>query len=578
MILESLANELLLDLFSYLDTNDLFHAFYNLNTRFKQLLFVHCQLSGYLNLQLISQTTFRIICQDYLPHILAQISSIHLSDDDETPGQIDVFLSYGFQLSHLTHLKFLTLTYISSESILTAMITSLHQLVHLTHLKIRQCSIDHNSLNNNRLFDQLWSLNNLTHFDFQRHKQLWKPFFIAPNVSSSSIRSLYLEGFSYNSQQLHHLLAHTNNLIDLKIDVDYNYDHEQISLEMYRIERLKIFVQFSSSVTSHLLRRMANLTDLTIELANVFMDGDQWKEIIHNHLSCLKKFRMKMEFILRGNHQDRQGQIGRLVDSFRDPFWIYQHRWYVQCHWYASNKSSKAYLYTIPYYSKELVLLGDLQMKSTCPNEKISWCFDNVEDLVVKSSTCSLIRFSYLKHLKVTFPLDDCFYSSVWNVRQVKSLNVFLAKDVNSSIHLHNLVQQATILYSLTLTGEMLSKEILYDLQNSSIRRLDLCDIGCFDGEDCDKLTCCYLGIQCEVLWITVKDRRSILTLINEMANMRVLNVRLQDDQWRRDSEQLLRRDELIQWLKESLLLLSSSCIVRRECMPSISHVQIWIR
>lgn len=60
MNFELLANELLLDLFEYLDTNDLFHAFYNLNIRLNELLFTHCQLHGNLNFQSISKNICRI--------------------------------------------------------------------------------------------------------------------------------------------------------------------------------------------------------------------------------------------------------------------------------------------------------------------------------------------------------------------------------------------------------------------------------------------------------------------------------------------------------------------------------------
>ena len=573
MRLESLANELLLDLFDYLNTKHLFHAFYHLNHRFKELIFIHYQLRGHLDFQSISQTTFHVICQEYLPHHLTSTRSIHLSDDDETSEQIHLFFHHYFQLSDFKYLKCLSLNDLSSEPMMTQIVIDLPELVHLSQLKISQCRVDHNSINKGWVFERIWNLKNLTYFYFQREENLWKPFFVSPKAVSYSIRSLYLEGFLYTASQLHCLLNHTINLINLKIDVDHNYDDKETSPKFYPIQMLEILVQSSRFVTSYLLRKIPDLTDLTIEMSLVLIDGDQWKEIIENHLPHLNTFRMTMEFSLHAR-QNRDEQVRRLLNTFRGSFWIDQHRWYVQCHWYASDRSSRAYMYTLPYHSKRLTLVSDLQFQSTCPNDRIHWSFDNVKKVLVKNRTCPLIRFDHLEHLKMTFPLDECFYSSVWNVHQLKSLDVMISKDVDSSVQLQNLVEKATSLYSLTLTGELSTKEIIYDLRSSSIRRVDLHDIGSFDEEEGEKLMNCCVGVACEVLMITVKDRHGIVALINGMKDLRALNVRSQDDKRKRNDDERLDDDELIRWLHESLPTL---CVIKREYIHGISYVQTWV-
>jgi hypothetical protein len=320
---------------------------------------------------------------------------------------------------------------------------------------------------------------------------------------------------------------------------------------------------------------MPNLIDLTIELAYIVIDGYQWEVIISNHLPNLKKFQMKMEFYLRDN-DNKEAEINQLLNSFDNQFWIDQHRWFIQCHWCLANKPSKAYLYTLPYYSKEFLLISGMQFKSTCPNNEIHWFYDNVENLSFTDAICPSIRFQNLKCLKIIRPFDELFWSIVSNFNRLKSLHVRLLNERNSVLQLENLVQKLTCLYSLTLTGEIFAYEVLLNLRNSSIRRLHLYDFGCFNEEQCENFISSPLGIQCEVLSITVNNRNNILHLVDRMKNLRTLNVRSHDDQWNnRDEEELSIDDELIIWLNDRL---PRTCLIKRGYIHYRGCVQLWIR
>ncbi len=74
-----------------------------------------------------------------------------------------------------------------------------------------------------------------------------------------------------------------------------------------------------------------------------------------------------------------------------------------------------------------------------------------------------------------------------------------------------------------------------------------------FNEEQCEHFVLCPLGIQCEILFITVNNRNNILHLINRMKNLRALNIQSQDDQWNRNKEELSNEDELIIWLNDRL-------------------------
>ena len=508
MNLEGLANELLLDLFDYLDTNDLFNAFYDLNHHFNDLLFLHSQLHGYYNFQSISKTNFDLVCQDYLPPNLTRITSLHLSDHDETPGQLHLFLSYPLPFSQFISLKSLSITSISSEITLTTIITSLHQLPHFTHLKIQQCQVDHEIINNGWIFDQIWRLTSLIHCCFQRRKYLWNPFFIAPQVLSNSIKVLTLQGFSYHSSELHSLFFHTSSLENLTIDLNQVYDYENSSMEIFSsMNKLHISSEYSLLMTKQFLQLMPNLVDLTVELTHTFISGYEWAMLINQHLSLLKNFRMKMEFSYHGVNLNEE-EIERLLTTFRTNFWIVEHRWFIQSHWYRLKKSSKIYFYTLPYSFQDLSLISNMNFQSTLPKNPIDQCDDQAE-----------------------------------NFDRLRSLNVTLSNEEmnNNALLLEKFIEKSTSLYSLTLSGGSVASKMLFNLCSSSIRRLHLYGCGFFDRKQCEKLIASPLGAQCEVLFIAVNDRRNILRLIELMKNLRVLHIRSQDNE-----------DDLLDWLKDS--------------------------
>jgi hypothetical protein len=575
MNLESLANELLFNLFQYFNITHLFRAFYGLNNRLNKLLFVHMQFHSHLSFESISKTDFDIICQDYLPTLIDRIISLRFSDDDETPEQINYFLSYGFQFHQFTHLKSLSLSHICSDQIMNNIIIDLQQLHHLTHLKIDKCQVDHDLINDGWIFDQIWSLSTLTHCHFERKKYLWNPFFISPKTISSTIKYLFLEGFLYNSNELHQLLEHTINLEHLRIDVDHNYDYGQISSVISSIKKFQIFIHYSPYITNNLLQYMTNLTHLTIELAHVVLDGFQWETIIENYLPNLKIFHFKMEYSLRENNE-KEKEIELLLNSFRSQFWINKHQWYIQCHWYSSCKSLKAYFYTLPYYFEDFIINDDIQFRSTCPNNQIQWIYDHVHNLSFNNSICHTVRFPDLYNLKLHIPCNDYFWSVVPKFDRLTLLTVKSSNYAIGQSQLENLLKQTTSLYSLTLTEGLFSNEVLFNLRSPSIRRLHLYGFGCFNDEQCSSLTRSSVGIQCEVLCITVKDRVDVLNLVSRMNKLRALNVRCQNDKWKKENDDSSStEDELVQWLQGCL---PKTCVITRGNTNNIFFIQIWIQ
>ncbi|CAF1333924.1 unnamed protein product [Rotaria sp. Silwood1] len=108
MKFELLLNEILLDLFDYFNGVDLLCIFYDLNYHFNSLLYEQYR-SYRFNFNSISKHNFDIICSQHLSFITDRIISLSLFDDENTPGQINLFRFYIPSFSQFTQLQSLYL-------------------------------------------------------------------------------------------------------------------------------------------------------------------------------------------------------------------------------------------------------------------------------------------------------------------------------------------------------------------------------------------------------------------------------------------------------------------------------------
>ncbi|CAF1042442.1 unnamed protein product [Rotaria sordida] len=225
---ESLANELLLYLFEFLDGIHLFRAFHNLNSRFNHLLFIHFRAYRF-DFRSISKYEFDIICQYYLPSIIDQIISLTISDDDETPSQSEIFLSYNFTLDKFIHLQSLTLYSIQSFDKLDQLIFQCCQLPYLTHLYMIDGYNDGRKNDIQFLINNIWSLPKLYYFYLNYHSSS-KIWLNKISIISLSIEKLFIENITCTLQDLSHLFKYTPSLQYLNTTIHFNFEDEQIPI------------------------------------------------------------------------------------------------------------------------------------------------------------------------------------------------------------------------------------------------------------------------------------------------------------------------------------------------------------
>ncbi|CAF3455463.1 unnamed protein product [Rotaria sp. Silwood1] len=554
MHLESLANELLLNLFEYLSTAHLIRAFDSLNSRFNTLIWVVFRTSNRVDCRWMSQSQLDFICQQHLSSITHRIFSLCLSNDDETPQQIERFFSHGLKLDQFIHLRSLSFYHLQSEQMMQNIMIAWYHLHHLTHLKFSKCYFQYEEKDILGMINSIWSLSELTHcyldITFRRTSS-----FIVPTVISSSLESWIIQGVNCPLNDLTRLFQHTIRLRHLCANIRINIYNSLLVSPSSSMISLKLKF-FSSSNSVHeiinLFQNMCNLRKLTIETLDLYIDGYQWIQIIANYLPKLKIFQLKMEFYFHDRINTKQ-YVDQLLNSFQTYFWLEER----QC----------------------LPRIEVSGCRSTCSDDyNTSWSYDHVHILNYRSSstrdlTLYQSRFVNNQHLSLSFNVDNQFWFIVPRFDCSISLEIAL-HDYSDNIksQLQTILDRASHLNLLKFLSWASLDALLVKLNSASVRQLDF--RGCdryYNDLECLSLINLPVGIQCEVLRINVENRMSILDFGTKMTNIRSLNVRCEDDKWNETLS--TSKDEFIDWLQYRL---PSTCIITRHTRYTFD-ILLWI-
>ena len=554
MTLESFPNELLLELFGFLDAAELFRAFHGLNTRFNALLlrqYRNYRANFYYTVNYQSNLPSLL----YLPLIIHQIVSLRLSDNnDEGFPQTNCFFSSGLLLNHFIHLESLSLCYVDDEVTLRKLIIDCHQLTHLTHLKIVKCHAKY--MSSRDFSNTLWTLSQLTHCRLDMQDA-----FCTPTITSLSIKYLSISCHCWQVSQTTDLLRQTPCLCHLHLPLNHLKDNFQITLPSFSsITILKLFNVRSLKAMNAVLLAIPNLTHLKVDTYYINCDGYLWEEIIDGHLPKLQVFHLRMHIPFRGDMNHEQS-LQKLVDSFSIDFWLKKHQWYIRCHQGFNSDCKSILLYSLPYTFNDFNLnIFTTTYKTTCPRDINNSPYHRVNNLrydSLLSEDRGFVQFFNLRSLSIHLPFNKHFEVIVPTLCRLNSLTILSTKE-NAPFSLQSLLDRAPCLYSLTIQSWPFLQVPLVENTSSSVRQLDLRldgrgGIGSFFSEvECHHFMRSPLGIQSEQLLIKVEDYRNILDLLNHMENLRLLIV---ECQLRSTSFERYERESgvLIKWLRDQL-------------------------
>lgn len=451
MSLELLANELLFDLFDYLSCVDLFHSFNGLNIRFDQLLIEYFQIKKSFDFRLILKEDLNLIRRRYLSLFIDNIESIILSDNDETPHEIDIFLSRLYPLNRFINLKSITLNNIYSIQKMIRILDDLKQISTLTNLKFSQCYIQYDPKNLIIIMNSIWSLSNLIScyldLSFKSNSYL-----IIPTIISCSIQYLTIRGFQCGIENLQLLSEQTPYLKSLSIDTIEHLDNSQPLSLINSLITFKFQCEISSILIQSLLRIMPNLINLTIEIKHFQMDGNIWQNIIQRYLTNLKIFNLKMKFQINDNNHI-ETIIDNLINTYQTDFWIKQHKWFIRCFSSIENDENIIYLHTYPYQFQYFnIHINEIEyfiFKSTYPDDINYLEYKSVKNLDYSlniSNEINIFKFKFptIKYLTLTLPHDNFLQ---YIIPQFDNL-IYLQIQIIGLIHYnnHELIQLQTLL------------------------------------------------------------------------------------------------------------------------------------
>ena len=560
MALESLPNEIFLDLFDFLSGIELLRTFYGLNARLDSLLhdkFPTCSFQ----FDFLSKRDFDRICQHHLPRIDGYMRNICLSEHDDTPRQCDLFLAYVPSFYRFSHLQSLTLSHVRSYQTLSKFINECRSLPNLTQLNLSSCYLQDYHIDLQSMIDCIWSFSNLTHCNIGIGIK-GQSLFCVPTTISSSLESVAIERMQVQLNQVSQLYECTPGLKYLSISVPSFVDNDYVPSTLSTLIDLNIrsFFTCDAARIGTFLQNTPNLSRLSVELSSELVNGNQWEDIIRHSLPKLEVLRLKMKMTFSLG-QDISQRANALIDSFQSAFWIDEHRWFVRC--LVSERTiylhtlSESYEESLPVSHRSTSLENDEHMFYQGITTIASPAFF---DQPVPLSICS----SKIKHLHLNLPINNRFWSHVPKLDQLKSLKLFLHANAFQS-QVQALLNRATCLKRLSIHQRESTplQTSIFTYKNMSVSEVDLRNINhYFTEEDCSKLSHSPLGRQCQKLSILVRSRESVLSLVKNMHSLRSLNVRCQQE-----------KDDLLQWLADQL---TPSCVIARD--PELScSILVWI-
>lgn len=540
--MEELPVEIFHSIFDYLNPFDIFSSFSSLNNSINEKISSYRRLK--INFRSIEKWKCEYLCELFQGN---QVQSLCLSNDEESPGQINLFLSY-FSFYRFDHLQSIDLKGIDEANLLYLIFSHLENHPQLESISIETKSISINKRISRSLveiFSTLFKLKTLKYFNSSSLIDLRHPL--------QSLAHLTLHACQFH--HLNILLPFLPNLTSLHLYANYS-DHDRLQplpqFSRIPLERLKIqseqWLQFDH--LENFLRCFPSLESLIVETRGDehIIDGNRWKQLLQRHLPQLKR----LELNLSPEENHRNGNDTLL--PFQNSFWIDEKRLKLAC-FISRTTDTCVRLFTIPYfYPKETwypidqgfyyyshhsnsidqysTSLGISHYPSINPN---SFVFSNVQLLSLESPfehidrIQQIFNFSSIEHLKL---------NKSFNGRPLMELLL-----LGSNIH-HLTVHRSTVIDFLSIT---FNDHPSFD----QIQRLNIEDST--DMLDFARLS--KIFPQLKRLSLHIRNRDEILQVFNAFPNLISANFRwsLKDRSFTSISSQ---------WFEENGIVLNQSFIL----------------
>lgn len=356
-LLEDLSNEIIYDIFEYLDSHHAYESFYNLNKRF-QSLFIHSNLPIVINISSISKQTFGNYIKDIIESHSNRIQTIRLSN----------FWTMGIGtllfpiMKNFTQLKTLIISDIESAHI-DELIDSLSCLPCLTALNIT--SVDKKN-QTTKVYQKIFRLRTLKYFQAKFEVGCYIVDVLpVPTNEFSSIEYLIIDN-EIKLDILDSLLSYVPKLRHLSLN-------DLIESRQHQIQRKSTTFNYLSSASFRMNR--TNFNDLELLITNFlsqishlsisykcsslngqhYLDANRWERLISIHLPNLRIFDFQHEVLSLSARTDRQ-IFKNHISKFDSIFWT-THQWFFEHYYYSREWSEATFFFTTNSYRYKLKII-----------------------------------------------------------------------------------------------------------------------------------------------------------------------------------------------------------------------------
>ncbi|CAF3426999.1 unnamed protein product [Rotaria socialis] len=529
-LLESLPNEMFIEIFYYLLDVDTVYAFSKLNKRFQDLILNYCSAFDFKS---VNRVKFDYIIRQHDVH---RWRSLRLSDDDITPGQMAHFCQLCSFPENISQLKALSVVNmkLNSSSLFTPHLTSFNQLVSL--------SIGHVCGKN------------------------------IPRVELPALRYVVVNSC------MHSNWMKMLQLKSLQHTIEHNCSHEYSLTWPTALRKLKVYFRRTddNEIIRASLKHLSQLTSLSIcgtAWESPAPDGQIWENLITSAMPLLEKFQFCFQFWRDFNLTD---DIKQVVSTFSTSFYVKERSWFIQCD-AQRQQFSIATLYSLPFAFEhfEIVTKSFDESVSTwnnCLNNDFKKdLYKNVNKLTVNvpcdkiNQTLNLVNVTDLT-LKISIGSID------WIFSMKKLYKLSLGYQFNmSSNDLMQLLKHTPCLSSLTVSCHTLKfltdqwkHNAICDLLSRKIRSLEISSDNCFSTNSSDYVDVHDLlpivrifNKRCRYLSIIVYSRNIVSGFIlRVMRHLRSLKVCLQEhnDDQKITKEWLAQQDIALKNLDYSIV------------------------
>ena len=358
---EDLSNEIVYEIFDYLDIYHVYGSFHDLNIRYEKV--VKCSnLPIHISTSFLSKSNFDVHLSDFVLPNVERIHSVRLSN----------WLMFKEMFSSsVTIERFVELRTVIVENFSPLDdLNRLQSLPNLSSLIVNQSNCQRFSTIN---CHSILSLPNLKYCKVSLESAFVS--FESQSNQSSDIEHLVISG-EFNFDELPDLLSCLPNVRRLSIDKLHSSHYyggkvfSPVSNKLRHLSLRLIKIGFSrlESFLINYCRKIEVLRISTSDNADEYMDAKRWEQLISSHLLNLRVFDIEHTFSFR--HGNDRLQYEDRIRQFTTSFWV-DRQWYFACQYpqriggleYGLFFSIKPYRYvsevTTIAFSCLFVLLGD---------------------------------------------------------------------------------------------------------------------------------------------------------------------------------------------------------------------------